>query len=215
MDNEVIFDPGENWFSNDKLLKTVLDKKFDKTTPLLFLEIGSWKGRSALWFLENYLIHPDSKLYCVDTWNMHEWNDYNQEKAELSKNKGRAEELQIDHIYDQFIFNLTYKNLIHKCVPIKKRSVEALNEFKDNFFDFIFVDGDHSERGCYQDLRAAWPKVKEGGILFGDDWAWSENGTNKPVQLAANRFAKENNLRIRPWFGKGNGYYFKKCLNKR
>lgn len=31
-----------------------------------FLEIGSYEGRSAVWFLQNILTHPTSTLDCVD-----------------------------------------------------------------------------------------------------------------------------------------------------
>jgi predicted O-methyltransferase YrrM len=208
MENELKFDLGENWFTNEKLLTKTLDKYFKKDTPLHFLEIGSWKGRSAIWFLENYLKHKDSKLYCVDTWDMSNWNDFNQEKVQLEANSARIKELKLDSLYEQFLFNIQSKGFKDKCIPVKKKSVLALAEFEDNFFDFIYIDGDHSEKGCYEDLTAAWPKVKEGGIMFGDDWTWSESKDDKPVQKAAKRFAKEKTIKIRPLFRKGNGYYF-------
>lgn len=30
------------------------------------LEIGSYEGRSAVWFLENILTHPTARIVCVD-----------------------------------------------------------------------------------------------------------------------------------------------------
>lgn len=33
---------------------------------LCILEIGSFEGRSAVWFLENVLTHPSAQLVCVD-----------------------------------------------------------------------------------------------------------------------------------------------------
>lgn len=35
--------------------------------PHMVVEIGSFEGRSALWILENLLVHPQSRLVCVDT----------------------------------------------------------------------------------------------------------------------------------------------------
>jgi predicted O-methyltransferase YrrM len=206
MENEMKFDLGESWFTNAPLLAKVLGRHFKKENPLCFMEIGSWKGRSAIWFLENYLIHPESKLFCIDTWDMQEWNDFNQEKRDLLNNPQRVKELQMDTIYQQFLFNIKFKGFQEKCIPLRNKSELALKEVKDEYFDFVYVDGDHSYQGSYQDFTACWPKLKKGGILFGDDWSWSsEEGF--PVKLAARQFAKENGLSIKPFLGKKNGFY--------
>jgi predicted O-methyltransferase YrrM len=33
-----------------------------------YLEVGSNEGRSAIWMLQNILIHPRSTVTCVDVW---------------------------------------------------------------------------------------------------------------------------------------------------
>ena len=38
----------------------------DATQPLRFLEIGCQEGGSTLWFLENYLTHPQSRATAID-----------------------------------------------------------------------------------------------------------------------------------------------------
>ncbi|PVY39031.1 class I SAM-dependent methyltransferase [Pontibacter virosus] len=202
---------GEEWFSNQKLLSKVLNKYVDKSKPLRFIEIGSWKGRSAIWFLENYLGHEASKIYCIDTWDVSAWNDYNTEKAFIQANAERAAELKVDSLFNIFINNIQAKGFSAKCIPIRKKSVEALQELEDHSFDFAYVDGDHSAQGCYEDLVACWPKVKKGGVMFGDDWTWKDDTDNSyPVKQAANRFAKEFNVSIKPFFKRGNGFYFVK-----
>jgi methyltransferase family protein len=35
--------------------------------PVRMLEVGSFEGRSAAWFLDNVLTHPDAHIVCVDT----------------------------------------------------------------------------------------------------------------------------------------------------
>ncbi|OGU74885.1 MAG: hypothetical protein A2V93_04340 [Ignavibacteria bacterium RBG_16_34_14] len=203
------FDLGEDWFINKKLLSKILNKKYKKDQPLIFAEVGSWKGRSAIWFIENFLQHLDSVIYCIDTWNINEWNDFNQEKVLLQSNSQRAKELDVENIYEQFLFNINFKGYSNKCRVSKKRSIEALSDFNNNFFDFIYIDGDHSEQGCYDDLKAAWPKIKTGGILFGDDWTWQDKGVF-PVRKAVKKFAEENSLKTKPLLFHGNGYYFEK-----
>jgi hypothetical protein len=165
MENEIVFDLGESWFTNAPLLSKVLDKHFRNDQPLCFMEIGSWKGRSALWFLENYLAHPQSRLYCIDTWDMTQWNDFNQEKRDLLNNPHRAKELQVDKIYHQFLFNIRHKGFEEKCIPIRNKSELALKEVKDEFFDFVYVDGDHSFKGSLTDFSACWPKLKKLGVV--------------------------------------------------
>jgi hypothetical protein len=41
---------------------------------------------------------------------------------------------------------------------------------RDDFFDFVYLDGNHSEVMVAQELRAFWPKVKKGGLLCGHDF---------------------------------------------
>lgn len=206
------FDLGEDWFKNQKLLKKVLNKKFSSDDSLVFAEVGSWKGRSAIWFINNFLNNPSSYIYCIDTWDLNGWNDFNQEKTLLTTNIGRAKELKVDTIYDQFIFNIKHLGLINKVKILRQRSIEALMNLEDGKLDFIYIDGDHSEKGCYEDLNHAWPKIKKGGILFGDDWMWNDSGVY-PVQQAVKQFADENGLKIKPYFFHGNGYYLEKIMD--
>lgn len=37
--------------------------------PRVWLEIGSWEGRSAVWTLENLLTRNGDELHCVDVWS--------------------------------------------------------------------------------------------------------------------------------------------------
>lgn len=73
---------------------------------------------------------------------------------------------------------------------IKDFSVKAISSFPDEYFDFIYIDADHSEAAVYKDIKASWSKVKSGGILAGHDFhlAW------KGVIASVKRFAKENNV---------------------
>jgi len=53
--------------------------------------------------------------------------------------------------------------------PIQMDSKEAANLFKDRSIDFVWIDGDHRYSGCIGDIRAWWPKLKDGGWMGGDD----------------------------------------------
>jgi predicted O-methyltransferase YrrM len=51
------------------------------------------------------------------------------------------------------------------------RSEEVLPSFIDAYFDWIYIDGDHSYAGVTRDAHAAAPKVKPGGFLVFNDFA--------------------------------------------
>lgn len=38
--------------------------------------------------------------------------------------------------------------------------------------DFVFIDAGHDVMSVFRDIQAWWPKVRLGGMLFGDDYNW-------------------------------------------
>jgi hypothetical protein len=54
---------------------------------------------------------------------------------------------------------------------VRKTSVEAAKDYPDGFFDFVYIDGDHSKEAVQADVTAWRPKVKTGGMLSGHDWS--------------------------------------------
>jgi len=49
-------------------------------------------------------------------------------------------------------------------------SVRASIQFEDDYFDFVYLDADHTYKGVTDDLESWYPKVREGGILSGHDY---------------------------------------------
>lgn len=52
----------------------------------------------------------------------------------------------------------------------KMESLTAAAQFPDGYFDWIYLDADHSYRGCREDLEAWYPKLKTGGLFAGHDF---------------------------------------------
>ncbi|MCG8374566.1 MAG: class I SAM-dependent methyltransferase [Balneolales bacterium] len=52
----------------------------------------------------------------------------------------------------------------------KKYSTEAASDFEDGYFDWIYIDTDHSYKTTRDELHLFAPKVKEGGIIAGHDY---------------------------------------------
>jgi len=49
-------------------------------------------------------------------------------------------------------------------------SVEAAMVFPDEYFDFVYVDADHSYKGVLSDIAVWYPKVKKNKYLGGHDY---------------------------------------------
>lgn len=58
-----------------------------------------------------------------------------------------------------------------ECRVLRMYSAEAVNEFPDKFFDWVFIDANHSFEACLEDLRLWAPKVSDDGLLLGHDYA--------------------------------------------
>ena len=50
-------------------------------------------------------------------------------------------------------------------------SHEVMATFEDEFFDWVYIDADHSYSGALRDAKACVPKVRAGGCLIFNDFA--------------------------------------------
>lgn len=95
-----------------------------------------------------------------------------------------------------------FKELMFKFPSIRMYrdySHEAVKNFPDEYFDLIYIDGDHSYEGVKQDLEDWYPKVKSGRFFTGDDYSNYHapiTGVKFGVVKAVNEFAKKNNLTV-------------------
>lgn len=51
----------------------------------------------------------------------------------------------------------------------RMRSVEFARSIPDHFYDYVFIDGDHSYAAVRDDIAAWYSKVKHGGLFCGHD----------------------------------------------
>jgi hypothetical protein len=58
----------------------------------------------------------------------------------------------------------------NKPVYYRNKSSEAVQYFKDNSLDYIYLDALHDYCGVTEDLNNWWPKLKIGGIMAGHDF---------------------------------------------
>lgn len=78
------------------------------------------------------------------------------------------------------------------------KSDEAVNQFPNNYFDFIYIDANHSYEGCKNDLELWWPKLKSNGLMAGDDFTnLTTKTTSYGVEKAVTEFFKDkSNINI-------------------
>lgn len=161
-----------DWFSHViPTLRPLLQKHLVVDSPITALEIGSFQGRSTVWFLENILTHSASSITCIDTF------------------EGSVEhtEREVLNLFD--IFSNNIKSFKHKVKVLPGNSQIVLRQLPcTETFDFIYVDGDHRARYVIEDLVLVFPLLKRGGLLLIDDYEYKgrnggENGVELPINL--------------------------------
>jgi hypothetical protein len=77
-------------------------------------------------------------------------------------------------------------------------SATIINKFADNYFDFIYIDADHSYKGAKRDIQAAKTKIKENGFLLFNDYTYWSPGECMPygVIQAVNELCVDDDWEI-------------------
>jgi hypothetical protein len=82
----------------------------------------------------------------------------------------------------------------------KKDSAICYDEFEDEFFDFIFVDGIHTYDGVMSDCMKYYSKVKPGGIFSGHDFSMIPDVNRAVNEFAALHGKKILNTEVDVWY---------------
>tara|TARA_B100001248_G_C27370818_1_gene451537 strand:- start:474 stop:1121 length:648 start_codon:yes stop_codon:yes gene_type:complete len=141
--------------------------------PINYLEIGSFNGSSVIDFSNIFGANKKSKLYCIDPWS--DYDEYPEYKNLNNKN------------YDIFKKNIENNKLTDKVITLRGYSHEKIPELNDNFFDIIYVDGNHETKYVLQDGELALKKLKKNGFMIFDDYDWDT------VKIAVDNFSKKYN----------------------
>lgn len=81
---------------------------------------------------------------------------------------------------------------------IRKKSMDAINDFPDEYFDFVYVDGNHIFVYAAQDIHYWQKKIRPGGILAGHDYRPYYPRSFIHVYQVVNAYTDAYG--IRPWF---------------
>ena len=80
-----------------------------------------------------------------------------------------------------------------RVVVHRGMSSDVLRTFANAYFDWVYIDGNHSYDFIINDLRLCLEKTKPGGVIAGDDYMWESAG-DYPVRRAVQVFVEENGL---------------------
>lgn len=143
--------------------------------PLIVAEIGVREGQNAINIINSVNV---SMCFLIDGYEPYMDN----------KNDYQSKEYQEIWYRNMFYYIQPY---LDRITLVTKPSNFASLLFPNSYFDFVYIDADHSEEKVYEDLTLWFPKIKEGGVIAGHD-------INHPdflgVKLAVEKFCKEKGL---------------------
>jgi hypothetical protein len=144
-------------------------------------ELGVYKGD----FSERILkATQPRKLHLVDPWK---WQpDPTYERSLYGAARGQSQ-ANMDAIYEGVLRRFR-SGIDSKVVEVHRQaSAECSARFPNDYFDWIYIDGDHQYEFVKLDLEMYLPKVKPQGLIAGDDYGapgWWQDGVSKAVDEA-------------------------------
>lgn len=158
------------WFS--LAAKSVWDQLIPRVNPTRILEIGSYEGASTCYLIDTLASRKDIEIHCVDSW----------EGGVEHKNAG----FDMSAVEQRFLHNvkLAAERSANK-VDIQRHKAysdvalaKLLADGKQNYFDFIYVDGSHQAPDVLCDAVLSFRLLRAGGVLAFDDYLWDEGLPN-------------------------------------
>ncbi len=190
----------QGWFE----FPEVADVLIGKLKPELIIEIGTWKGASAVPMAKAMQQHrEDCAILCIDTWLGSAEHWANTEWHALLRCRSGYPSL-----YRQFLVNMVHEGLRDVVVPLPLPSHQAaiVLTLMNVRAPLIYVDGGHDYVSVAQDLDCYWPCLVPGGVLFGDDYSEAWPGLVKAV----GEFVEERGDEISDFKIIGNKYILQK-----
>ena len=157
-----------NWFqgaAHDNFAQYL--EHFKGEENLHFLQVGAYTGDASKWLLDNILTGRNCMLTDVDTWQgsdepIHHDMDWQ----------------NVEQVYDAklSVYSTVFKH--------KMTSDEYFADHSNGWYDFVYIDADHTAHAAYTDGVNGWRDLKPNGILAFDDYTW---GDGLPDQTLAPR----------------------------
>lgn len=193
LDSDAPHDKG--FFGDPDVFRSLISSVRPKT----IVEIGSWKGHSAVFMvdcLRREGIFCD--VVCVDTWlgSQEHWLKSDFRKL-LKLTRGRPS------FYEDFLSNIVSARAESFVLPLSLPSATAAEVLRhyEVSADLIYVDAGHGYSDVMGDITSYFDLVAPGGIMFGDDFP------HNPLKKAVRDFARLKGLQI--WISGRKWIYYK------
>ncbi len=126
-------------------------------------EIGVWQGDFSAEILN---ITKPRELVLIDPW------DLLAVKTEEHTHAQHADALKMRAKYDQIMGTI---GRLPNCIVRKGFSAQVLETYPDGYFDWVYIDGNHTYEFVLEDIMVAARKVRSGGLIAGDDLFWKRD----------------------------------------
>jgi len=157
------------------------------------VEIGVWRGHNSMHLLSQF---PGMTLVMCDPYDL--GGNHATQTGSIREFRAAAKEAR--ELTDQFHER--------RCI-LQKDSVPSSKEFRDEMFDFGFLDACHLYEDVRQDLAAWYGKIKEGGVFCGHDYNSKMDRKGEwGVKKAVDEFCKLHDYA--PAIQPGNVWWIKK-----
>ena len=118
-------------------------------------------GDATKWLMQNIITDKTSWLTDVDAWC-----------GSNEETRKRFDWQNVEETYNKKISEYT------NVYKIKKYSHQFLESAESEYYDFIYIDADHSADAVYKDAMLSWKCLKKGGIMAFDDYYWVHHSGN-------------------------------------
>jgi len=135
----------------------------------LGVEVGVHSGYLSEYLLDNTAL---KKYYMIDPWTTNLLNHNGRETYNITI--GRTERFW------------------PRAITIKDYSVTTAKIFGEKSIDWCYIDALHNYNDVLDDLKSWWPKIRDGGMLCGDDYAdYMDQVVSAVNDFANNLFATQ------------------------
>ena len=153
----------------------------EKYNCQVIVELGVQFGTT----FELMIAHNPKVAVAVDSWTA---------QGTPGQNDWAFDQEEMEKQYNSFRERMKSKSFVQIC---REFTHDAVKRFHDEYFDLIYIDADHTYKGCKQDIDDWYPKVKKGGFVTGDDYRSAlikRSGVKFGVREAVREYCKEHNL---------------------
>lgn len=158
---ERLAEPAEGWLQRDTGVG-IYDLVLEQAPSATVVEIGVYKGRSAIWLASALRDRGAGRLYAIDHWATMTYNEH----AHIDDFRARG----FDGIYQDFLANLERAQVRDLVEPWRMDSREAALRWSHGAaIGLLHIDGDHEYLGARADFEMWAPYVMRGGFVVFDD----------------------------------------------